>query len=104
MAKEKSAASRAKVAYTPVLGWASGEWTQEAAVVVNPDATPIQLLSWAIGQLEQTAFLMEVIGCMRDDGMTYDLSDVVGAIRHPTEQAVAVLRAAADQMFHSGAR
>jgi hypothetical protein len=82
-----------------VKGWASSEWHQEAAVIVNPEAQPIELVSWAAGQIEQTLVLASIIGTGATHPLDIDPAEVAGALRHPLEQALTVLRAAADKMF-----
>ena len=101
-ASNDSAAAAANVS---VEGWNSGNWTRsndEGAVIINPKATPLELLSWAVGQLEQTIMLMEVIGTSHNHS-SYEPADVVGALRHPAEQALVVLRRATDMLFDSHA-
>ena len=83
-----------------VQGW---DWDSLGAppVIVNPNATHNSLESWALGQLRQLNRLLEIIGCS-DPAYEYSAADIVGSIRHFTEQVETVLRAAHD-LPHSAA-
>jgi hypothetical protein len=84
-----------------VEGWASTNWIEGPAVIVDPAAQPLALVSWAYGQIKQCVMLMQVIGCSTAD-LQIEPSEVCGAFRHPLEQALTVLEAAGHKLLAQG--
>jgi hypothetical protein len=90
---------------TTVSGWANSNWSRsnddpnnDSPVILNPDASALDMVSWGVGQLEQTVMLMEIIGTSKN-ASNWDPADVAGALRNTAEQALIVLRSAADKLF-----
>ena len=81
-----------------VFGWASDNYSDDGppAVIVNPEASALTLLSWGIGQLEQCNAMLDALGCAR--GTRDALEDVDKAVRHFSVQAETVLRAGIEKI------
>lgn len=85
----------------PVEGWAHNATRivgDAPPVVLNQDATPVNMLTWGIAQIEQSMLLMTVIGCSKPD-IIVDPSELLGAFRHQIEPALAVLNRAAEVLL-----
>ncbi len=75
---------------TAVKGW-DCDTGDEAPVIVNPNATSEGLQWWALGQLSQANKLLTMLSCSEKG---YSAAELADAIRHFTEQAEQVLKAA----------
>lgn len=84
-----------------VEGWASTNWKRgdAPAVIVNQNAEPLTLVSWAIGQLEQLGVSLEAIHCSSVEDLFATPQEIAGMVRQPLDQALAVLNAAAARML-----
>lgn len=82
-------------------GWASDQWKggePTPSVGTNPDATPLDLVSWAYGQLQQLHILLAPMSTASGYDVVLDLAEIMGAIRHFTEPVQSVLQAVAEQL------
>ena len=77
-----------------VRGWASDNYVLigRPAVIVNPQADVLSLLSWGLGHLEQLKVLLD-----SREGESGQRSDV--AVCHFLEQAETVIRAGVEKLF-----
>ena len=81
-----------------VFGWASDNYADQGppAVIVNPQASALTLLSWALGQLEQCNAALDAAGCSRG---TRDAEwDTGRVVQHFSVQAETVLRAGIERL------
>lgn len=81
-----------------VFGWASDNYADDGppAVIVNPQASALTLLSWGLGQLAQCNAILDGLGYVR--GSRDVPEDVAPAVRHFSVQAETVLRAGVERM------
>ncbi len=84
--------------FVEVRGWASDNFVidERPAVVINPDADALSLLSWGFGQLQQVNVAM---GELSAAGYSHDPSHkTLGCLLHFSMQAETVLRAGLEKV------
>jgi len=90
-AAEASAARLQDQSPLEVYGWASDNHRLDdaPAVIVNPEATALTLLSWGLGQVQQCNVLLDALS--RGDGSQEYDSRVTAGMLHFLKQAETVL-------------
>lgn len=84
-----------------VEGWANSNWlTKCSPVVLRPEASALDLLSWGIGQVEQAETIMLIMGSSHCD-LDIEPGEATGPARMLTQQGLIALRAAADKLFQA---
>lgn len=82
-------------------GWASDNFRLQLdrpVTCTDPDATALDLLSWAYGQMKQLHILLVTMSMASSFELDADLPAVLGAVRHFTEPVQRVLGAAAEKV------
>ena len=80
-----------------VEGWAGDNYCSadpdRPAVIINPEADPLQLLYWTYGQFKQLTNLVHALTVM-DAEVAVEPKELAGVICHFSEQGMTVLNAA----------
>ena len=88
-----------KINCTPVMGYLADNWNdlnkQTPAVVVNPEARPLDLLAWCWGELMSMQASVDVMISSNDDIKKGDFSAL---FLHRIEPLVVVFERAIDQL------
>jgi hypothetical protein len=81
-----------------VRGWSSENCSedQSPAVIVNPDATPLSLLSWGVDQLQQCNALLNMLGDVEQTSTS--MSRLADSALHFLLQAETVLHAGIEML------
>ena len=87
-------------AESPLHGWASTNYTlseDPPAVLINPEADALTLLSWGFGQLQQCNAVLDALSAAGRD-MPETSAQGVSAVLHFSAQAESVLRAGIEKL------
>ena len=85
---------------TPVMGYLADNWTHlnenTPAVIVNPEARPLDLMAWCWGELQSMQAAADALTCGSDD---INKGDFSALIVHRLAPLTVVFAKAMDQLY-----